>query len=120
AVRLVDAGERPGVVARILGVSPSSLSRWRRFARLPDGLAARPALGPKPRLSDEQLPALEALLREGALAHGWPNHLWTASRVAALDPPPLRNRHPPGPRPKDPKAPKERDQQEAPKPRPPV
>jgi transposase len=84
AVRLVDAGERPGVVARILGITPSSLSRWRRLARLPDGLAARPALGRRPRLSDEQLLVLEALLREGAVAHGWPNHLWTAARVAAL------------------------------------
>jgi transposase len=84
AVRLVDAGERPGVVARILGVTPSSLSRWRRLARLPDGLAAKPALGPTPRLSDEQLTALETLLHLGAVAHGWPNHLWTAARVARL------------------------------------
>src|SRR5262249_6389610 len=84
AVRLVDAGERPGVVARILGVTPSSLSRWRRLARLPGGLAAKPSLGPRPRLSDERLAALEDLLQEGAVAHGWPNHLWTAKRVAAL------------------------------------
>jgi transposase len=84
AVRLVEAGERPGVVARILGVTPSSLSRWCRLARLPDGLVAKPALGPKPRLSDEQLATLDALLRKGAVAHGWPNHLWTAKRVAIL------------------------------------
>jgi len=84
AVQLVEAGERPGVVARILGVTPSSLSRWRRLARSPDGLAARPALGPKPRLSDAQLTALEALLNQGAVAHGWANPLWTAKRVAVL------------------------------------
>jgi len=84
AVQLVDAGERPGVVARILGVTPSSLSRWRRLARCPDGLAAKPALGPKPRWSDEQLPALEALLKQGAVAHDWTNHLWTTKRVAVL------------------------------------
>lgn len=84
AVQLVDAGERPGVVARILGITPSSLSRWRRLARLANGLAAKPALGPKPRLSDEQLLALQALLKQGAVAHGWPNHLWTAQRVAIL------------------------------------
>src|SRR5437660_7660404 len=82
AVQLVDAGEGPGVVARILGVTPSSLSRWRRLARLADGLAAKPSLGPRPRLTDEQLTALEALLHKGAVAHGWPNHLWTAKRVA--------------------------------------
>ena len=84
AVQLVDAGERPGVVARILGVTPSSLSRWRRLAHLPDGLVAKPLLGPKPRLSDEHLTALEVLLNQGAVAHGWPNHLWTAQRVAVL------------------------------------
>jgi transposase len=84
AVQLVDAGERPSVVARILGVTPSSLSRWRRHARLAGGLASRPALGPRPRLSDEQLLVLEALLRRGAVAHGWPNHLWTAGRVAIM------------------------------------
>src|SRR5262249_32971285 len=84
AVALVEAGEPPGVVARLLGVTPSSLRRWRRLARQAGGLAAKPALGPKPRLTDQQLAKLEALLREGAVAHGWPTHLWTAQRVAAL------------------------------------
>src|SRR5271166_2864138 len=84
AVALVDAGESPSVVARILDVTRSSLRRWRRLAREPDGLAAKPALGPKPRLTDDQLPVLEALLKEGAVAHGWPNHLWTCKRVAVL------------------------------------
>lgn len=84
AVRLVDAGEHPSVVARILGVTPSSLSRWRRLARQSDGLDAKPVPGRKPHLRDDQLPALEALLDQGAVAHGWANHLWTAKRVAVL------------------------------------
>src|SRR5277367_4820219 len=84
AVALVDAGETPSVVARILGVTPTSLHRWRRLAHQPDGLAAKPARGPKPRLSDQQLVALEGLLNKGAVAHGWPNHLWTGKRVAVL------------------------------------
>lgn len=84
AVALVDAGETPTDVARILGVTPTSLHRWRRLARRPDGLAAKRALGPAPRLTDQQWVALEALLRQGALVHGWPNHLWTAQRVAVL------------------------------------
>jgi len=71
-------------VARILGVTRSSLRRWRRLARQLEGLAAKPSVGPKPRLSDEQLPVLQALLKEGAVAHGWPNHLWTCKRVAVL------------------------------------
>jgi transposase len=81
---LVEDGEPPGVVARILGVARSSLRRWRRLARQPDGLTSKPNLGPKPRLSDQQLATLEALLDQGAVAHGWPNHLWTSKRVAAL------------------------------------
>lgn len=84
AVQLVEAGERPSVVARILGVTRSSLARWRRLSQSPDGLTAKPALGPKPRLTEEQLAALTVLLRQGAVAHGWPNHLWTAKRVAVL------------------------------------
>ena len=42
------------------------------------------SLGPTPRLTDQQLATLEVLLREGAVAQGWPNHLWTAKRVAVL------------------------------------
>src|SRR5688572_21521716 len=84
AVALVEGGESPSVVARILGVTRSSLRRWRRLAGQPGGLASKPALGPKPRLSDPQLVTLEGLLNQGAVAHGWPNHLWTSKRVAVL------------------------------------
>ena len=84
AVELVDQGESPTVVARILGVGVTSIHRWRRLARQTEGLKARPALGPAPRLTDAQLPVLEALLLEGAKAHGWRNQLWTADRVARL------------------------------------
>src|SRR5215203_2368285 len=84
AVELVEGGESPIAVARILGVTSSSLRRWRRLARQPNGLSAKPAVGPNPRLSNQQLGALEALLKEGAVAHGWPNHLWTCKRVAVL------------------------------------
>jgi transposase len=83
-VLLVDGGESPKVVARILGVTPSSLRRWQRLARHPDGLTAKPVFGPKLRLTDQQLATLETLLNEGAVAHGWPNHLWTSKRVALL------------------------------------
>src|SRR2546428_223638 len=84
AVALVESGESPSVVARILGVTRSSLRRWRRLARQPNGLAAKPACGPQSRLTKQQLVALEALLNDGAVAHGWPNHLWTCKRVAVL------------------------------------
>jgi transposase len=47
-------------------------------------LAAKPHPGPAPRLRDDQLEELENLLLDGATAHGWPNELWTAKRVAEV------------------------------------
>src|SRR5262245_7680534 len=84
AVHLAEQGESPAVVARILGVTASSLHRWRRMARQHDGLAAKPAAGAKRRLTDSQLSELERLLDQGVTAHGFPNELWTAARVARV------------------------------------
>lgn len=84
AVGLVEQGESPSVVARILGIQLTTLHRWRRQARLEGGLAAKPTEGRKALLSDGQLAELEQLLLPGATAHGWVNDLWTAGRVTAL------------------------------------
>jgi transposase len=81
AVQLLEQGESPAVIARILGVRASSLHRWRRMARQGDSLAAKPVTGAKRRLTDSQLRELEELLDKGAPAHGFPNELWTADRV---------------------------------------
>jgi transposase len=84
AVVAVHQGESPEVVARVVGINRSSIYRWLKLAQRPDGLAAQPHPGPAPRLSPEQLRRLEALLLEGPQAHGWPNQLWTCSRVVQL------------------------------------
>ena len=84
AVALVAQGESPTTVARILGVHETSVHRWRRLARQPHGLEAKPIPGPTPRLADYQLHKLEYFLQQGAHKHGWPNPLWTAGRVATL------------------------------------
>jgi transposase len=85
AVELMDQGESPTAIARILGVRRNSLYRWHSRARSgPDGLAAKPHPGPTPRLRDDQLERLEDLLLDGATAHGWHNDLWTAPRVAEV------------------------------------
>jgi transposase len=84
AVQLLEQGEAPAVVARILGVTRPSLHRWRRLARQGHGLDAKPVSGAKRRLTDPQLKQLEALLDKGAPAHGFPNELWTAARFAQL------------------------------------
>jgi transposase len=84
-VELLRQGERPTLVARILGVDRSSLYRWRQQAeRGPAALGARPHPHRPPRLSPAQLRELEALLAEGAAAHGWPNELWTTARVGEV------------------------------------
>ena len=85
AVELVEQGESPDDVARFLGCGRSSVYTWVKLAKQSVGaLAAKPHPGPTPRLSDEQLAQLEALLLRGAKAHGWRTELWTAARAAEL------------------------------------
>ena len=84
AVQLVKQGESPMVVARVLGVTSTSVHRWRRMARHRGGLRAKPAPGRPRRMSDRQLRHLRVLLQQGAVAHGWSNQWWTAGRVAIL------------------------------------
>lgn len=83
AVGLLERGEPRPLVARILGVSPGTLSRWKRMARS-GSLEAKPHAGPSSRLTEDDCRELEALLSEGAVAHGWPNELWTAARVGQV------------------------------------
>jgi transposase len=85
AVELMQRGESPTVIARILGVGRTSLYRWLGMAKdSPERLAAKPHPGPKPRLTDQQIKQLEGLLLKGAEAHGWHNELWSAHRVAEV------------------------------------
>jgi transposase len=84
AVAAVQGGESPEAVARVLGVHRCSMYRWLRSSQHVDGLAAKPHAGPAPRLSPEQHRRLEALLLEGAKAHGWSNQLWTCARIRVL------------------------------------
>src|ERR1043166_9320011 len=84
AVELLEQGESPSTIARILGVHETSVHRWRRLARGGPGLDAKPHPGRKPLLAPEQWVEVQHLLLQGAKQHGWPNDLWTAARVAAL------------------------------------
>jgi transposase len=84
AVQAVAEGRPRAAVAQVLGVHPQTVARWVRLARMPGGLDARPQPGPTPGLTDADLRRLEGLLVKGAKAHGWPNELWTAARVARL------------------------------------
>lgn len=77
-------GQSRGTVAAVLGVHYKTVARWVRASQRPGGLDAKTQLGPAPALTDAHLRRLEPLLAKGAKAHGWPNQLWTAARVARL------------------------------------
>jgi transposase len=83
AVAAVAEGQKPATVAKVLGVDRGTVYRWLRQARTPGGLDAKPLHRP-PGLSDHQLRQLEGFLLQGASRHGWPNDLWTATRVTAV------------------------------------
>lgn len=86
AIALLDAGYRPGEVARTLGVSPGTVSQWKKMYQRagPEGLRAKPHSGPKPKLTARQLQRLERLLLKGPCANGYSTDLWTLRRIAEL------------------------------------
>lgn len=86
AAELLGQGKGTNEVARRVGVSPSSVSRWKKalHKRGPDGLRAKPHPGPTPRLGKAQKRRLLALLKKGAVAAGYDSDLWTCRRVADL------------------------------------
>jgi transposase len=83
AVALLEEGMSRNVVARVLGVSPNSLSRWRKLAEA-GMIEAKPHRGSIAKLSDDDCEKLQQLLSKGATSYGWLNNLWTAARVGRV------------------------------------
>ena len=85
-VAMLEEGLRPSQVADRLGVSARSVLRWQRAYRAEGsaGLAAAPVPGRPRKLDPEHFPRLWEILLEGALAHGFPNDLWTLERIARV------------------------------------
>jgi transposase len=82
---LFAAGHSQAQVARKLGVARQNVSRW--HARCQGGqeaLRSAGPTGPTPRLSDQQLHAIDQALRQGARTHGFPTDHWTLARVASV------------------------------------
>lgn len=86
ALALLEAGLRPGQVARRLGVSPGAVSRWKKISQQKgrEGLKAKPHPGPRPKLTVRQHRRLEQLLLQGPLAHGYMTNGWTLKRIAEV------------------------------------
>lgn len=86
AIRLFEQGETQAAVARRLGVSRTTAMRWTQAWEEEgrEGLRAAGRAGRKPRLSSDQVHAIEQALLEGPLAFGYATELWTLPRVAEL------------------------------------
>jgi transposase len=84
AVELLQQGWRIVDVAAAVKSSTSSVKRWREAfqAAGDEGLNSTPNTGRPSRLSDKQKQQLTEILRKGSRASGYPNELWTCSRIA--------------------------------------
>ena len=86
AVALLAQGLGVRTVARQIGCSPASVSRWQADVAGggPDALRAKPPPGRPARLNARQRARLLKLLLKGATAHGYATDLWTLPRVAVV------------------------------------
>jgi len=86
AARMFEAGKTQAEVARTLGVSRQSASRWEEQFRAGGAVSLHGTgrSGRKPKLTPEQLAAVATALRRGSQAHGFGTNLWTLPRVALV------------------------------------
>jgi transposase len=86
AARMFERGVSDADVARQLGVSRQSVSRWHADWKRggTEALKAAGRAGRLPRLSEAQLAEVERALRRGPRANGFTTDLWTLDRVAAV------------------------------------
>lgn len=86
AARMFTEGKTRAAVARELGVTWRAAHGWHGAWKTGGcgALAAGRKPGPEPKFDDAEVALLESALRQGALAHGYDNELWTLRRVARL------------------------------------
>jgi transposase len=83
---LFAAGHTQAEVAHQLGVARQNVSRWHAKWQAGGQQALRSAgpTGPTPRLSEQQLAAVDQALRQGARAHGFDTDHWTLARITTV------------------------------------
>ena len=86
AIAMIRAGRGVTEVARLLGVDPRSVRRWKAAHRRrgDSALDARAASGRPHNLNTRQREALRRRLIKGAKANGFTTELWTCPRIAEL------------------------------------
>ena len=84
AAQLMQEGEHPKVIARVLGVLTLSVHKWHKQFLAGVSLKTRASSGRPRKLSTEQIETLRELLTRGAVSNGWHNELWTSDRVAVV------------------------------------
>jgi len=84
--RLLEAGVKQAEVARRVGVTRTSVSRWEkvRQERGEEALKRPKRFGRPRRLSEAQCEELIEQLKAGALAAGFATELWTLPRMRTL------------------------------------
>lgn len=84
--KMLQEGKGVREVSRLLGVSPSTVSRWKQELEAGglEALRAKPHPGRAPKLTVQQKKELEKVLLRGAQAAGFPTDLWTLERVARV------------------------------------
>ena len=84
--RLLEAGVAQAEVARRVGVTRTSVSRWERLRQDggTDALKRPKRFGRPRRLTDAQCEELIEQLKVGALAAGFATELWTLPRIRTL------------------------------------
>jgi transposase len=83
---LFDQGMKLAAVARAVGTSRASVTRWRQAveARGEEALESKPHPGGTSRLTAGQRRRLIRLLVRGPRKHGYHTELWTLARVAEV------------------------------------
>jgi transposase len=86
AVALLEQGMKPAKVAKTVGTSRASVTRWRQGyeARGQKALESKPHPGGTSRLTLAQRKRLIRLLLQGPRKHGYGTELWTLARVAEV------------------------------------
>lgn len=86
AWKLHEQGWKQRAIARALGVTEGAVSQWFKKAKTQgvEALRHQPPPGATPKLRQEQLAQLPALLEQGAEAFGFRGKVWTTARVAQM------------------------------------